>query len=229
MPGKREYRFPRSTQEFIFLLLCPGCRTSICEENHYNQLLPQNIWEKAKKKVERAKKEVQKTIEGIESPPNDNEPQADVEDDDQPENHNIQKFPSQLKLYLMQLLQEHGKGKSELPMITGIIGFIATIPGMLCAGCMGACASAAETLSTGESSSMGSIWALTNLASSVVGMYYGIKSKAMPRTSGAVMIGVALLTLLLSFITLNWFWGLIAVACFAIGGAVSLTQDKTDV
>jgi len=128
----------------------------------------------------------------------------------------------------MQFLQEQGRGKSDVPMITGIIGFVATIPGTLCAGCMGACASTAETLSTGHSSSFGSFWILINLASAAAGMYYGIKSKEMPRSSGAVMIGVAVLTLFLSFITLNWFWGLIAVACFGIGGAISLTQEKTN-
>ncbi len=111
----------------------------------------------------------------------------------------------------------------------GIIGFVATIPGTLCAGCMGACASAAETVATGHSSGLASFWILINLASAGAGLYFGVKSKSAPRTSGAVMIGVATLTLLLSFITLNWFWGLIAVACFGIGGAISLTQEKLPV
>lgn len=114
-------------------------------------------------------------------------------------------------------------------MIMGIIGFVATIPGTLCAGCMGACASVAETVATGHSSGLASFWILINLASAGAGLYFGVKSKSAPRTSGAVMIGVAVLTLLLSFITLNWFWGLIAVACFGIGGAVSLTQEKLPV
>lgn len=126
----------------------------------------------------------------------------------------------------MQLLQEQGRGKSDVPMIMGIIGFVATIPGTLCAGCMGAVASAAEAATTGHSSSFGSFWILINLVSAGAGLYYGIKSKETPRSSGAVMIGVAILTLFLSFITLNWFWGLIAVACFGIGGAISLTQEK---
>lgn len=126
----------------------------------------------------------------------------------------------------MELLQENGRGKSDVPMIMGIIGFVATIPGTLCAGCMGACASAGTTLATGQSSNVGSIWILINLASAAAGLIFGIKSKGTPRTAGAVMIGVALLTLLLSFVTFNWFWGLIAVACFGIGGAISLTQEK---
>jgi hypothetical protein len=126
----------------------------------------------------------------------------------------------------MQILQENGRGKSDVPMIMGVIGFVATIPGTLCAGCMGACASVGTTLATGQSSNVGSIWILINLASAAAGLFFGIKSKGTPRTSGAVMIGVALLTLLLSFVTFNWFWGLIAVACFGIGGAISLTQEK---
>jgi hypothetical protein len=126
----------------------------------------------------------------------------------------------------VELLQENGRGKSDVPMIMGIIGFVATIPGTLCAGCMGVCASVGTTLVTGQSSNVGSIWILINLASAAAGLFFGINSKGTPRTSGAVMIGVALLTLLLSFVTFNWFWGLIAVACFGIGGAVSLTQEK---
>jgi len=129
----------------------------------------------------------------------------------------------------MQLLQEHGRGTSEIPMITGIVGFIATLPGILCAGMCGAFTSAAETLATGESSGIGSIWVLVSLLVSGAGLFYGVRSKAMPRTSGAVMIGVAILTLVLSFISFNWFWGLVAVACFSIGGAISLTQEKADV
>lgn len=129
----------------------------------------------------------------------------------------------------MKLLQENGRGKSDIPMIMGIIGLVATIPGTLCAGCMGGCASVGKTLATGEASNIGSIWILINLASAAIGLFYGIKSKEMPRSSGAVMIGVAVLTLLLSFVTFNWFWGLIAVASFGIGGAVSLTQEKSNV
>ena len=126
----------------------------------------------------------------------------------------------------MQFLEEQGRGKSDVPMITGIIGFIATIPGTLCAGCMGACASVGSTLLSGHSSGIASFWILLNLASAASGLYFGIKSKEMPRSSGVAMIGAAGLTLFLSFITLNWFWGLIAVTCFSIGGAISLTQEK---
>jgi len=127
----------------------------------------------------------------------------------------------------MELLQENGRGKSNAPMIMGIIGFVATIPGTLCAGCVGACTSTVEILGTGHSSGIGTFWVLTNLASAGAGLFFGIKSKATPRTSGAIMIVSAILTLLISFVTFNWFWGLIAVACFAIGGAISLTQVKS--
>lgn len=129
----------------------------------------------------------------------------------------------------MALLQENGRGTSDVPMITGIIGFVATIPGTLCAGACSACTSASETLLTGTSSGIASFWIILNLSSAVAALVFGIRSKSTPRSSGAVMIGSAVLTLLISFFTLNWIWGLIAVACFAIGGAISLTQEKTNV
>jgi len=129
----------------------------------------------------------------------------------------------------MALLQENGTGKSDVPMIMGIVGFVATIPGTICAGICGACASAGETLATGNSSGIASFWVLLNLASAAAGLFFGIKSKSTPRSSGAVMIGSAILTLLISLVTLNWFWGLIAAACYGIGGAISLTQEKTNV
>lgn len=125
----------------------------------------------------------------------------------------------------MSLLQEEGRGKSDIPMIMGILGFVATLPGLLCAGCTSACGGVLAA-SAGHSAGIASFWLLFNVASSVAGVYFGIKSKETPRSSGAVMIGVAIITLLLSIITFNWFWGLIAVACFSIGGAVSFTQEK---
>jgi hypothetical protein len=128
----------------------------------------------------------------------------------------------------MKLLTENGRGKSDVPMIAGIVGLIASLPGILCAGCVGACTDTAQTMATGSSSGVGSTWALLNLGSAFIGLFYGIKSKQMPRTSGVVMVGVAIITFLLSFLTFNWFWGLIAIACFAIGGTISLTQEKVN-
>ena len=129
----------------------------------------------------------------------------------------------------MSLLQETGKGTSDVPMITGVLGFVATIPGTFCAGACSICTSTAETLATGTSSGIASIWLLLNVVAGVAALVFGIRSKSTPRLSGAVMLFSALLTLMLDFITLNWFWGLIAVACFAVGGAVSFTQEKSNV
>ena len=129
----------------------------------------------------------------------------------------------------MALLQENGRGTSDVPMIMGIVGFVATIPGTVCAGACSACTRNVEILTTGTSSGFASFWVILNLATAVAGLVFGIRSKGTPRSSGAVMLGSATLTLLISFITVNWIWGLIAVACFAIGGAISLTQEKTNV
>jgi hypothetical protein len=129
----------------------------------------------------------------------------------------------------MALLQENGRGASDVPMITGIIGFVATIPGTVCAGMCGAFRDGMETAMTGSTSGFGKFWLVLNLTTAIVGLVCGIRSKATPRTSGAIMIGSAIITLLISFFTANWIWGLIAVACFATGGAVSLTQEKKNV
>lgn len=105
-------------------------------------------------------------------------------------------------------------------MIMGIAGFVATIPGTICAGICGA----ATTLI--GASGIGILGLILSLGSGAAALYYGISSKAMPRSAGVVMLSAAFLTLLFSFFTFNLFWGLIAVACFSIGGAVSLTQEK---
>ena len=126
----------------------------------------------------------------------------------------------------MALLQETGRGTSEVPMIMGILGAVMTIPGIICAGMCAAAGSTAEVLATGQSSGVGSFWMILNIAAAVLGLFFGITSKSTPRTSGVFMLSAAALTLVISFLTLNWMWGLMAVACFAIGGAISLTQDK---
>ena len=123
----------------------------------------------------------------------------------------------------MDLLQENGRGNTDVPMIIGIVGFVATIHGTVCASACSTCTKNVEILTTNTSSGVESFWVIVNLATVVAGLVYGIRSNGTPRSLGAVMLGSATLTLLISFIIVNWIWGLIAVTCFAIIGAISLT------
>ncbi len=127
----------------------------------------------------------------------------------------------------MSILQETGKGTSNGPMIAGVIGFVASIPGTICAGICGAGVDLFSAAATqGEMYGAGTTWIIINVAVALSGLVFGIMSKSRPRLSGFILILASILGLIITIITLNWFWGLITVASFLIGGIISLTQEK---
>ena len=118
------------------------------------------------------------------------------------------------------------KELSSTPMIMGVIGFVAAIPGSLCslfcAGTADALTAAATDGKHGGGVTMA--WTVFYLLPVVGGLISGFMAKSNPKLWGWIFIICALMCLGGSIAMLNWFWGLITVACFLIGGAISLNH-----
>jgi hypothetical protein len=109
-------------------------------------------------------------------------------------------------------------------MILGIVGFVAMIPGFLCAQACGAVVSAVDTASGTNSGIGGMITALTAIPM-VAGLISGFLSKSKGTIAGIGMLASAAVLLIPTVMAGNWFFGLIAVACFTVGGVLSF-QNK---
>jgi hypothetical protein len=118
------------------------------------------------------------------------------------------------------------KELSSTPMIMGIVGFVAAIPGSLCSLF---CAGSADALTMAASEgkhggSFTALWIVFSLLPTIGGLVAGFMAKSNTKLWGWLLILFAGMCLVGAIITLNWLWGLITVACFAIGGAVSLSH-----
>lgn len=109
--------------------------------------------------------------------------------------------------------------KSNTPMILGIVGFVAAIPGILCSAMCGGLAEA------GGAQGAGTMWTLFNLVPTVVALIFAFRVKSNPKQSGYVILACTVLCLIATIVTLNWIFGLITVACFAISGILALQQN----
>ncbi|NLA04944.1 MAG: hypothetical protein GX881_04425 [Firmicutes bacterium] len=121
-------------------------------------------------------------------------------------------------------MEETAKGQSNAPMILGIVGFVAMIPGLLCAAACGACVVGVEAMATGQAGTGSGIIVLT-LFPMVAGFVFGFLSKSQPTISGIVMVASAAFMLIPVIMSANWFFGLITIACYLIGGILSF-QNK---
>ena len=109
--------------------------------------------------------------------------------------------------------------KSNVPMILGIIGFVAMIPGLLCASACGALVSA------GGEGGTGTFIILLTALPMLVGFVFSFMSKSKPKVTGIVMLISAIVLLIPVVMSGNFFFGLIAFACYLIGGILSF-QNK---
>ncbi len=117
-----------------------------------------------------------------------------------------------------------GSNKSNTPMILGIVGFVAMIPGLMCAS---VCGGAIEVIQQGSGAGSGvggTIIALTAIPT-LAGFIFSFFSKTKASLAGIAMIASAALLLIPIVMSANWFFGLIAIACYLIGGIISL-QNK---
>jgi hypothetical protein len=108
--------------------------------------------------------------------------------------------------------------KSNTPMILGIIGFVAAIPGLLCSAMCGSMAEA------GGAQGAGTMWTLFNLVPTVVALIFSFRVKSNSKQSGFVILGCTVLILLATIMTFNWVFGLITVACFTIAGVLAVKE-----
>lgn len=109
--------------------------------------------------------------------------------------------------------------KSNTPMILAIVGFVASIPGLLCTSM---CAGLAEA---GGATGAGSMFMTFSLIPSIAGFIFGFMSKSKAKLSGIVLVVCSIVLLITTIVTLNWFWGLITVATYLIAGILSF-QNK---
>ena len=110
--------------------------------------------------------------------------------------------------------------KSNTPMILGIIGFVAMIPGLLCASACGAILEAGAA-AAGIGNSVFAMTAIPMLA----GFIFCFLAKSKAVLSGIVMTASSVIILIPVIMSGNWFFGLITVACYLIGGILAF-QNK---
>ena len=104
-------------------------------------------------------------------------------------------------------------------MILGIVGFVAMIPGLLCASACGA------LMSAGGASGSGTFITLLTALPMFAAFIFGFLSKSKAVLAGIVMIASAVILLIPVILSANFLFGLIAFACFLIGGILSF-QNK---
>ncbi len=108
---------------------------------------------------------------------------------------------------------------STTPLILGIIGFVSSIPGIICTGMCAGLASA------GGATGAGSTFLYFSLLPSIVGFIFSFMTNSKAKLSGIVLIICSVLLLITTIITFNWFWGLITTACYLIAGVLSLKNQ----
>lgn len=109
-------------------------------------------------------------------------------------------------------------------MILGIIGFIAMIPGLLCASLCGAIMEAAAD-ATGEEGGLGTMIIALTAVPMIIGFIFCFMAKSKARLAGFAMIGSAVVLLVPVIMSGNWLFGLITIACYLIGGILAF-QNK---
>lgn len=114
--------------------------------------------------------------------------------------------------------------KSNTPMILGIVGFVAMIPGLLCASACGAFVEGMSATS-GESSGFGGFVFSMTAIPMIAGFIFSFLSKSKAMLSGIVMTASAVILLIPVILSGNWFFGLITVACYLVGGILAF-QNK---
>ena len=132
--------------------------------------------------------------------------------------------------------------KSGAPMILGIIGFIANIPGLFCAAACGAVvtgvaataevAEAAEAIAKGSNSEAAELGVVSGLVGAsliiftlipmLLGFIGGFLGKSHPTGSAIVMLLGGIFLLIIPIISTNWFLGIGASICYIIGGVKAL-------
>lgn len=112
---------------------------------------------------------------------------------------------------------------SSTPMILGIVGFVTSLPGLFCTAMCAGFVDAAER-ATHSGSSAGKTWMWINIAAALLGLIGGIMSKSQPKQGGTMMIVATIVTLIITFLTMNIIWGIITAVCFLIGGIKSFGQ-----
>lgn len=108
---------------------------------------------------------------------------------------------------------------SNTPMILGIIGFVSSIPGILCTGM---CAGLAET---GGAQGAGTTFLYLSLLPSIVGFIFSFMANSKAKLAGIVLIVCSILLLITTVVTFNWFFGLITTACYLIAGILSIKNQ----
>lgn len=106
--------------------------------------------------------------------------------------------------------------KSIAPMILGIVGFVSSIPGIICSGM---CAGFAES---GGAIGAGTTFLYLSLLPSILGFVFSFMTNSKAKLAGIVLIVCSVLLLATTIITFNWFFGLITTACYLIAGVLSV-------
>lgn len=109
--------------------------------------------------------------------------------------------------------------KSNTPMILGIIGFVAMIPGLICATACGAIIEA--TAVAGESGGIGNYIIALTAVPTLAGFIFCFLAKSKAVLSGIIMVASSVIVLVPVIISGNWIFGLITVACYLIGGILA--------
>jgi hypothetical protein len=118
------------------------------------------------------------------------------------------------------------RGTSDVPLITGIIGSVLMVPGLLCSACAGSIVGFSESLA-GSGTMWGLLIGLSGLLPIIFGSVGAAKGKSNPTQSfaylliAAIMAGVDWITAL--FMDLL---SLAALILFLVGAIIALTQKK---
>lgn len=105
---------------------------------------------------------------------------------------------------------------SSTPMILGIVGFVASIPGIICTGMCAGLAAA------GGAHGAASAFLYFSLVPSILGFIFSFMTNSKAKLAGIVLVSCAVVLLITTIVTFNWFWGLITTACYLIAGILSL-------
>ncbi len=109
--------------------------------------------------------------------------------------------------------------RSNTPMILGIVGFVSSIPGILCTGM---CAGLAEA---GGAKGAGTTFLYLSLVPSILGFIFSFMANSKAKLAGIVLIVCSVLLLITTVITFNWFFGLITTASYLIAGVLSVKNQ----
>lgn len=109
---------------------------------------------------------------------------------------------------------------SNTPMILGIIGFVSSIPGILCTGMCAGLAEAGGAQGAGTTTFL-----YLSLLPSIVGFIFSFMANSKAKLAGIVLIVCSILLLITTVVTFNWFFGLITTACYLIAGILSVKNQ----